>query len=103
MGVVDHVIVLRGVPLKRDAAVADSALELVANALWETFGNERVIPERRRSVDGSSSLSRCAHLSIVVRFDVYGCDTNDAIGGKYVAHSASAIEPDDLGRFVCEI
>lgn len=58
MGVVDHVIVLRGVPLERDAAIADSALELVANALWETFGNEQVVPERKCSVDGSSSLSR---------------------------------------------
>ena len=97
MGVVDCVIVLRSVPLERDAAIASGALYLVENALRKALGDEQIVPEWECSVDSGSGLCCCTHLSIGVSVGVYGCDANDAVDSKYAARAASAVEPDGPG------
>lgn len=100
MGVIDRVVVLRGVSLERHAAVPSSTLDLVEDALRKALGNEQIVPEWKRGVDGSSSLSCRAHLGISVCVGINRCDTDDAVSRKHAARAASAVEPDRPRRCV---
>lgn len=100
MDIVDSVVVLRGVPLERDASITRSTLHLIEDALRKALGDEQVVPEWKCGVDGSSSLPCRSHCSIGVRIGVDRSDADNTVGGKHTAGAASAIEADGPGRCV---
>lgn len=100
MSVIDRVVVFGRVPFECHRAIASRVFGLIEDTLGEAFGNEQVVPERKRGVDSGCHLLCCSHGIIVIRISIDRCDADDAIDSKHTACTAFAVEPYGPGRCV---